>query len=351
MKSDTRWGRELHGISPLVLEDEQDALVLAARNIETCAWDAVLRAVSRAHHDSPTHGAALLEFASAVHLTTDGDLHGTIARLYFSLGRNTPALLSDALAEHLANTLLDRGEASWAALAWALHSDGQARIRALVDCGDVKRDWLSNEGYEELEALVFERADATGDAGWQAMSALLAARDTQGDFDERTMLALSTPSDHACPRAWGVRVQVLLALEHADALHSLVTEAIRVFGTDARALLELLDASNADAELELLVERLSEIAPELASARSTRISEDNHDEPRIAGATNPLLQGSPASLIEGALLLLPEPPRRTDDEWLERKKAGDSAMKDWLSRWVFIGLAVIGLVGTLLRLL
>jgi hypothetical protein len=55
-------------------------------------------------------------------------------------------------------------------------------------------------------------------------------------------------------------------------------------------------------------------------------------------------------LLTAAEILLPEPPRRTDDEWLERKARGDAAMKAWLQRWMFIAVLVVTAVVVLLPL-
>ncbi len=61
------------------------------------------------------------------------------------------------------------------------------------------------------------------------------------------------------------------------------------------------------------------------------------------------MDASPATFEGG--LILPDGPRRTDAEWLERKAAGDKAVGDWLRTAASVVAALVGLAVVLYRLL
>lgn len=352
MNDSTFWGKELPSVEPdrsRAAGDDAAALIQAGR------WDDALASLARTRTDNPLHGTSALELASAVHLAKHDDPRGAVARLHFSLGHPTLPDPQGALARHLGERLDTLGDAEWAALAWSLHRDGEAAIAELCANQRLDERWLSTNGYEQLEALVFERADDTDDRGWHALSALIASRDARATFDENTILSAAIPSDPSIPRAWGVQLQVLLALDRNAEVETTVALAVSRFGEDPAALLELLDAAAADSELPELLGRLRELEPDWASTRERITSQDTRtaEQPRarLGDAFDALdLLAERPRLLTAAEILLPEPPRRTDDEWLERKARGDAAMKAWLQRWMFIAVLVVTAVVVLLPL-
>ena len=350
MNAPTYWGEELPSLEAASPNAEAEDL---AECISSGRWDAALVALAGIYAEDPVHGTSSLELASAIRLTKADDLEGAVARLHFSLGRAPLEGPQDALSKHLGERLESRDEHGWSALAWSLHPEGEDTLARLYSDGRLDPQWLSETGYEELESLVFERADESGDPGWQALSALVASRDARASFDETTVLAAATPSDPSIPRAWGLNLQVLLALERDAEVRTAVAVVLDRFGDDPRALLEVLDAAAADAELPDIRTRLNALEPEWMLERVRLQSQDTRttEQPsRHIGDVLPLLDQRPG-LLGAADILLPDPPRRTDDEWLERKAQGDAAMKEWLQRWLAIAAFVFVVVSLVWPLL
>ncbi len=149
--------------------------------------------------------------------------------------------------------LSEQDDVRWAALALLDHSQGVPRLVEQVREGVLEERWLTHDGLDALEALVFARADETQDAAWVALSAMLAARDSAQASDEPVILRASRRHDDDNARAWGVELLVLFSLDHDDAGQGLVDQALDRFESQPRALLEILDTAKMDEELEPLL--------------------------------------------------------------------------------------------------
>ncbi|MGH1347218.1 MAG: hypothetical protein ACRBN8_36995 [Nannocystales bacterium] len=116
----------------------------------------------------------------------------------------------------------------------------------------------------------------------------------------------------------------------------------------------ILDTTNMDVELEPMLYALGVQEPSWVSRRSVASSPpdvgiDGHTPRSLVHALATAMDVSPASFEGG--LILPDPPRRTDDEWTERKASGDKAFTEWLHTVSAVGAAAVGLAWVLYQLL
>lgn len=313
-----------------------------------------MRSLANCYAQDPTRGVEATELASCVHLARGGDLRGAVARARFAVGQVADRPPWDALGEVLAERLLEQDDEPWAALALLDHTEGPTHLSGKVRDDALEERWLTNDGLDALEALVFARADERADAGWTALSALLAARDSGQTFDEQLVLRASRRQDDDNARAWGVELLVLLSLDHDEAAQGLAAQALDAFADRPRALLEILDTMNMDEELGPFLHAVSLHEPEWISGRTIatphrETGADGHNTRSLVHALASVMGASPVTLEGG--LILPEGPRRTDAEWRETKASGDKAFTDWLRTCVSVVLALVGLALGLYQLL
>lgn len=350
--SDTRWGREFDGVD--ADDRPSEAWSDAAASLTAGQWDDALQSLARGHAQDPARSVEAMELASCVHLARDEDLRGAVARARFSVGHVTDRTPWDALATVVSERLQEQDDGSWAALALLDHSQGVPRLAEQVREGTLEERWLTHEGLDALEALVFARADETQDPGWVALSATLAARDSTGASDEQLILRASRRHTDGNARAWGVELLVLFSLDRDDAAQGVMDLALDRFENQPRALREILDTTNMDEELQPLLHALGRHRPEWIAERevatqAAQTSLEGHNAQGLVHALASALDVSPARLTGG--LLLPDGPRRTDDEWMERKAGGDKAFGAWLHTFVGVGAALVSLVWILFRIL
>ncbi|MBV1859829.1 MAG: hypothetical protein KUG77_15565 [Nannocystaceae bacterium] len=311
--SDTRWGREFEGISSN--KGANEPWNDAATNLKEGRWQDAIQALANCYTKDPTRGVEAMELASCTHLALEEDLRGAVVRARFAVGPVADRTPWDALAEVLSERFVGQDDVPWAALALLDHSQGPLHLAEQVRDGALEERWLTEDGPEALEALVFARADETQDAGWVAISGVLAARDSESAFDEKLVLRATQRHDDANARAWGIEMQVLFSLEHDDAGQNLVAQALDVFGDQPRALLEILDTTNMDVELEPLLHALTEHEPSWVTSRrivaqAPDTDADGHNPRSLVHALATAMEVSPATFEGG--LILPDPPRRTD---------------------------------------
>jgi len=295
-----------------------------------------------------------MELASCVHLARQGDVRGAVTRARFAVGRVADRAPWDALGRILSERLLDEDDVPWAALALLDHSEGPLHLAQQIRDDALEDRWLERDGLDALEALVFTRADENEDDGWTALSAMLAARDSAQAFDEQLILQASRRHDDENARAWGIEIQVLFSLDQDDAGESLAAQALKVFEDQPRALLEILDTTNMDAELEPMLYTLGVQEPSWVSSRSIAssppdVGTDGHNPRSLVHALATAMDASPATFEGG--LILPDPPRRTDAEWKERKATGDKAFTQWLHTVSAVMAAAVGLACVLYQVL
>ena len=347
-RSDTCWGREFDGLEARQESDLASLWHTAVASLGLARWGDVLQALAHCHASDPTRSTEVLELAGCIHLMRQEDLRGATARAHFALGHIADPAPWDALALQLSRLLDQQDDRPWAALALLNHSD-DAALRRMVREGEVNEQWLRQEGLEELEALVFGRADDTQDHGWLAVSATLAAGDAKSESDEQRVLVAAKRSNLRNARAWGVELWVLFALDHDEAAFDLVSQALDTFRGEPRALLEILDTVSLDDELLPLLDAVRDAVPQWVRGRTATLPPEAPSEPgddahtfgsAVSALTKLRAMAAGPSLLEGGLIL-PEAPKRTDEDWLQRKEEGDKAFKSWLTRTMQIVVAVV----------
>ncbi|MEM6296222.1 MAG: hypothetical protein AAGA54_33425 [Myxococcota bacterium] len=350
-QSDTRWGREFEGLPPG--EQAADPWNGATDILAAGQWSDAIQALSSCYAADPIRGVEATELAGCAHLARDGDLRGAVARARFALGEIADPSAWDALARALCESLMQRGDEPWAALALLGHSKGPAHLAEQIQSGALTEQWLKQDGLDALETLVFDRADETGDPGWMALSAMLGARDPDHEFDEQMLLHAAERQGNDNPRAWGVELHVLFLLDHDDAAATVVSQALETFATRPRALLEILDAVSMDADLEPLLSKVAAHEPNWVAHRAPTDAPaeaivEGHDALSALSAAASFVKRKPFKVPE-VPRPLPEPPRRTDADWLERKAAGDQAFAFWLRNVIAGGLFLAGLAAAFYR--
>ncbi len=350
--SSTRWGREFEGTHVDI--GSRETWADASASLTAGRWGDAIQALANCYAQDPTRGLEAMELASCIHLARGEDLRGAVARARFAVGHVADRAPWDALATVLCERLQDQDDVPWAALTLLDHSQGVPQLAEQIREGAVDERWLTHDGLDALEALVFARADETQDAGWVALSGMLAAQDSAQASDEQLILRASRRhSDHNA-RAWGIELRALFSLDHDEAGQDLMGQALERFEDQPRALLEILDTTNMDAELEPLLRALERhepnwVAERTAATQAAETSQEGHNPRSLVHALAAAMDASPATFEGG--LVLPDGPRRTDAEWMERKAAGDKAFTAWLHTFVGVAAALGSLAWILYQVL
>ncbi|PRQ07940.1 hypothetical protein [Enhygromyxa salina] len=250
------WGRELDGVEAVEADacDLDDLVTGFTRALADAQWSRALAWLECLRDRQPELELHVRELAACVRLIQDKALLAALVRMSSSALAPFDDLdhrLPNAVAATLADRLSEDHE-DWVVSARALHDDrDDPRVAAAVE--QIGRRAPGELGTTEaLEDLLFELASSCEDPGWYALSAWVASRQTEPQFEDATIREFAEAALRLRPEvalSHALRVQVLLNLDDEDGARTVFQAAVATHEDDPWWLWALLRAASVDVDL------------------------------------------------------------------------------------------------------